>query len=118
MSNLADIKRVPVFINLLDGKNEDGSQKYKDIEVVYTLEGFAYLEEKYGSVEEAMKAFDQGRISPIRDVLYAGVLHLEEHPTLAEVSRGIDIRDLQGLAAVLSTVLKLDVEPTTQSPNK
>lgn len=117
MSNLEDIKRKPVFIKLLDGREADGTQKYEEIEVLYSLAGFAYLEEKYGSVEAAMNAFDEGKIKPIQDVLYAGLLYSDTSLTPLDLARRLDIRDLQGLAKSLSALLKADTEPSTKAPN-
>lgn len=117
MSKLLDVKRKPIYISLRDGVDENGNAKYISVEIMYSLEGFAYLEEKYGSLETAMKEFETGKITPIKDILYAGILHNYDY-TPEDLAKRIDVRDLKEMAQTLKEVLTMDLEPETASPNK
>lgn len=43
--------------------------------IKYDMNSFAELEKRYGSVEAALDALDAGKLGPIRDMLWAGLIH-------------------------------------------
>jgi hypothetical protein len=45
--------------------------------IKFDMNAFAELEKKYGSVEEAMNRLQSGKISDLRVVLWAGLIHEE-----------------------------------------
>ena len=69
MSNLAKIHRPKVYVEM---------DKPRALE--YKLRAFARMEEKYGSIDKAMKAMEDGSIEAISFMLWCGLVH--EDPTL------------------------------------
>lgn len=67
MSNLADVRPEKTKINL------GGKQRT----IRFDMNAFAELEKRYGSIESAMDKLQQGRISDLRVVLWAGLIHEE-----------------------------------------
>lgn len=65
--NIQDIRPDDVVINL-GGRNRT---------VQFDLNAFAELEKKFGSVEKAMNELVKGRMTDIRFILWAGLIHDE-----------------------------------------
>lgn len=110
MGNLNDIKQTKqTKIKLADGK---------EYELRFTLNAMAELEERYGEVDKAFAAMDQGSFKAIRFVLWAG-LH-DQHPELTENHVGalIDVASMQDLMQQLNDGLAQDLpDQTAASPN-
>ena len=75
--------------------------------LMYDLNAFIVLEEAYGSLEEVFKVLDSGKMSAIRKLLYAGLLHADENITEKAVGNMFDLSDLTGLVDTISTALLL-----------
>lgn len=45
--------------------------------IVYDLNAFAELEVRYGSVDAAMEQLNEGKVSTVRIILWAGLIHEE-----------------------------------------
>lgn len=66
MSKLEDVRAPkPVTINL------GGEER----ELQFDMNAYAELEKRYGSVEKAMNTLQQGKMSDLRIVLWAGLIH-------------------------------------------
>lgn len=100
MSNLSNVRRAPIKIILSDGKER---------ELVYTLNSFACLEDKYGNVEDAMKAMESGSIKAVRSILWAGLV--DQDPDLTEITLGSLIRmeDLPAIVDKLNAAMMMDL---------
>ena len=85
----------------------------------FDLNSFAELEERYGSVEEAMEVLQSGTIKGIRTLLWCGLVHEEENLTEKQVGAMISIGDLAELSeklnAAMSTALPAPEAPTAAS---
>ena len=92
MSNVKDAKPRVKTITLNDGVER---------EVRFTLNAMAELEERYGSVEAAFKAMDNGSIKAARFVLWAGLM--EADPTLTEQQVG-SLIDMQLMSRIMEEV--------------
>lgn len=101
MSNVSQVKRKPVRITLSDGHER---------ELKITLNAMAELEEEYGSVEEAFKKLETGSIKAIRKILWAALLHDDEHPlTEQQLGNMIDTNNLDTLMSKLTEVVTEDM---------
>lgn len=68
MSNLKDIRRLEPITIELGGRVRS---------LQYDLNAFAELEKRYGSVNEAFKTLQEGKIKDVRTMLWAGLIHDE-----------------------------------------
>ena len=100
MANINKIRREPVTIDIGDGK---------DRTLRYTLNAFALLEERYGSIDGAMDALDKGSISAIRLALWAGLIHEDKTLTEEYVGDNIDLFDLEGIAEKMNKAMMGDL---------
>ena len=71
----------------------------------YDLNAFAELEERYGSVEEAMKVLQSGTIKGVRTLLWCGFVHEDEKLTERQVGALIGIQDLAMLTEKISQAM-------------
>lgn len=98
MSNISKVRREPVFVDL------DKARRLK-----YTLNSFAMLEEKYGSVDAALKKMEGGSILVIRFILWAGLVHEDKSLTEEQVGDMIDIQDMDVIAEKMGECMKVDL---------
>ena len=100
MSNLTAIKEKQIVV-LLD----------KPRTLRYDLNAYAELEEKYGTVEAAMKALQEGSIRSIRTLLWAGLIHecMDENEnytlTVKQVGAMIKIDDLDRITEAITSAM-------------
>ena len=111
MSNLRDAKPRIKTITLKDGVER---------EICFTLNAMAELEDRYGSVDAAFKAMDNGSIKAVRCVLWAGLL-VNEDESLTEQRVGalIDMQIMNDIMTELGDALGEDMPDKSegQSPN-
>lgn len=110
MSNVNKVKRAPVYITI------GGEQK----QLKYTLNSFAEMEERYGTIDDAMKAMEKGSIKAVRFMLWAGLCHDDDSLTEREVGSKLEVQDLEELAAKMNEVMTSDLpdkEDSKKSPN-
>jgi hypothetical protein len=107
MADLRKVKRPPVEIEL------DKKRTLK-----YTLYSFALMEERYGSVDNAMEEMQKGRISTIIFMLYVGLLHEDKTLTEQYVGELVDVRDVEEVAAKMSEIMGVDMpDKGSENPN-
>lgn len=99
MSNVSKIKRQPVYIEL------GGEQK----QLKYTLNSFAEMEDRYGSVDEALKAMEKGSIKAVRFMLWVGLIHADDTITEKQVGALIELNDLNELSEKMNQTMNLDL---------
>ena len=100
MANIKKLRREPVVIDIGDGVE----RKLK-----YTLNSFALIEEKYGTIDKAMKVLEAGSIAAIRFALWAGLVHEDENLTEHYVGSQIDLSDLEELAEKMNKAMMGDL---------
>lgn len=61
----------------------------------YTLNSLALIEERYGDVQKAIESLQAGKLSVIRTILWAGLVHEDETLTENQVGDLVEISDLQ-----------------------
>lgn len=79
-----DIKQVGVIVNL-----------DKERHLVFDLNAFCELEEKFGSIGKAMDGMKKGSMKSIRYMLWLGLLNEDESLTEREVGKLITVGNLQ-----------------------
>lgn len=100
MSNIKDAKPKSTPITLCDGVER---------ELRFTLNALAELEERYGSVEAAFTAMDNGSIKAIRLTIWAGLLHTDEGLTEQQVGNLIDVPCMEEIMKSLSEAVASDM---------
>lgn len=108
MANLKDVKSKPVKITLTDGIERT---------LRFTLNAMAELEDKYGSVDAAFKALDNGSVKAVRFILWAGLMHEDESLTEQQVGNLIDMQYMQELMSTVGEALDSDL-PDQEEPAK
>jgi len=98
MSNVTSIKRKDVTVVLSDGKERP---------MKFTLNSMAILEEKYGTVDEAFKQLEAGKITAVRDVLYSAML--DDFNSAKEVGSLINIEDIDKISDALNSTISTDM---------
>lgn len=86
MSNVDKVKIKPIPIELDKART-----------IVFDLNAYAELEDKYGSIEKAMEALETGSIKAVRAVLWAGLLHEDEKLTEKQVGAMIGMQEMKTL---------------------
>lgn len=108
MSNLHDVRPAKKTITLTDGIER---------EIRFTLNAMAELEDKYGSVDAAFKAMDEGSFKAIRCVLWAGLIECSPELTERQVGSLIDMQYLEDLMATMGAALGEDSVPPEHGGN-
>ena len=107
MSNLNDVRPKVTHITLSDGVER---------EIKFTLNAMAEMEDRYGSVEAAFEALDNGSIKASRFVLWTGLMH--EGLTEEQVGELIDIQTIKDIMDKVAVALNNDMPPEgEQVPN-
>lgn len=94
MSNVQHVKIRPIPI-VLD----------KPRTIVFDLNSFAELEEKYGDIQEVMDNMASGSIKALRLLLWAGLIHEQETLTPKDVGRLITFGDVPALTEMIEMAL-------------
>lgn len=86
--------------------------------VRFDLNAFIELEDKYGSIDLALKELDKGNIKAIRTILWAGLIHEDENLSEKQVGKWVDFENLavvaeglgKGLVSAMPDAAKLKVQ--------
>ena len=100
MSNIQDVKSKSTPITLSDGVER---------ELKFTLNALAEMEDRYGSVDAAFKALDNGSIKAVRFVLWAGLMHTDENLTERQVGNLIDTQCMAKIMEQLNVAFVNDM---------
>ena len=100
MAKISKLRNTPVKIDIGDGV---------DRTLRYTLNAFALMEEKYGSIDKAMEVMEAGSIAAVRFALWAGLVHEDENLTEHYVGSQIDLADLENLAEKMNKAMMGDL---------
>lgn len=90
----SDIKQKGVLINI-----------DKERRLVFDLNAFCELEDKYGTIEKAMNEMQKGSIKAIRYMLYLGLLNEDETLTENKVGKLITVDNLQEVMQSLTVAM-------------
>lgn len=110
MANIKKLRREPVIVDIGDGIER---------KLRYTLNSFALIEEKYGTIDKAMEILEAGSIAAIRFVLWAGLVHEDENLTEHYVGSQIELADLEDLAEKMNKAMMGDLpQDKVGNPNQ
>ena len=73
--------------------------------LAYDMNAFAYLEETFGGIEEALTALQSGKLKALLEILKAGLLHEDEEITVKQIGSGFGIGDIQVVADKINLAL-------------
>ena len=109
MANIENVRKAPVVIDIGDGIER---------RLRYTLNAFALIEEKYGTIDKAMEVLEAGSIAAIRFALWAGLVHEDENLSEHYVGDQIDLSDLEALAEKMNEAMMGDLpQDKVANPN-
>lgn len=108
MSNVKDLKYKPTKL-VLNGKEHT---------LQYDLNAFAELEDKFGSVEAAMKAMEKGSIKVLRTFIWAGLVHEDETITERYVGSVIMPGELESISEKIAEAIENSAPTADTNPNK
>jgi len=110
MADIVKVRKAPVLVDIGDGVER---------KLRYTLNSFALIEEKYGTIDRAMEVLEAGSIVAIRFVLWAGLIHEDENLTEHYVGNQIDLSNLEDLAEKMNKAMMGDLPQDDEvvSPN-
>ena len=100
MANIKKLRREPIVIDIGDGVERI---------LRYTLNSFALIEEKYGTIDKAMEALRSGSVAAVRFALWAGLVHEDENLSEHYVGSQIDLSDLEDLAEKMNKAMMGDL---------
>lgn len=114
MANVSSVRgKEPVKVDIGDGKLRT---------LKYNLNAFAMLEEKYGSIDEALETLENGSIIAVRFVLWVGLLQGDPEITEDYVGSVIDITDMERIAEDMNRAMVNDLpekeDKVVVHPNK
>ena len=92
--NLDNVKTKSVKINL-----------DKERELLYDFNAFVELEEKFGTIEDAMEELQKGKLKNIRTILWVGLLSEDEEITEKFVGKQLGLSKLQDIAEKINEAL-------------
>lgn len=88
MSNAMRITKVPITLD-------------RERTIVFDLNAFCDLEEKFGSEKKAVEALATGSLKAVRIFLWAGLRHEDESLTEKQVGSMISAQNIQNIAEQL-----------------
>jgi len=100
MADIVKVRKAPVFVDIGDGVER---------KLRYTLNSFALIEEKYGTIDKAMEILKSGSIAAVRFALWAGLVHEDENLSEHYVGNQIDLSDLEDLAEKMNKAMMGDL---------
>lgn len=80
----------------------------KERTLKYTLDAYAEMEERYGSVDTALEMFAQRNMKAAIFILWCGLKHEDDDLTEKQVGRMIDARDLPLCFAQITKAVEAD----------
>jgi hypothetical protein len=108
MANVNKVIRKPVYIDIGDGKQR---------QLKYTLNSFALMEDKYGTIDDAMSAMEKGSVKAVRFALWAGLVHQDAELTEEYVGSMIDLSELETIATKMNEAMIGDLPEQAAKTN-
>lgn len=109
MADIIKVRKAPVVVDIGDGVER---------KLRYTLNSFALIEEKYGTIDKAMEIMEAGSIAAVRFALWAGLVHEDENLSEHYVGNQIDLSDLEALAEKMNKAMMGDLpQDKVANPN-
>lgn len=94
MANANDVQIKPIPITLDQPRT-----------LLYDFNAFIELEELYGDVNKAFKGLEQLKMKPIRDMIWAGLLHEDENLTPRQVGKMLHPSNIEEIALKITEAI-------------
>ena len=107
MANVNKVKKPAVTIDL-----------DKERHLKYTLNAFAEMEDRYGSVDAALEVVKNNNMRAIIFIIWCGLTHEDEDLTEKQVGNMIEIDQLQDIVGKLNEAIGGDLPAPTASNTK
>jgi len=103
MSSAKDVRQTPIPIKL-----------DRERSLFFDMNAFIVIEEKFGTLQNAMEEFSKGTMKALRSILWIGLLH--EDPTLTEenVGRIVTFKDIPAISEAIDKALDLALPGTDE----
>ena len=89
----------------------------KERHLLYDLNAFAELEEVVGTVEEALKALESGKLKALRAIIWCGLIHEDANLSITDVGALIGLGDMETVALALNEAIS-SAMPQAQAEEK
>ena len=108
MNNLSDIRPKTVKLKL-----------DKERSLRYNLNALALIEERYGDIQKAVVEAQNGKVTIVRTLLWAGLVHEDKDLTEEQVGEMVDISDLERVATAISQAFSAAMpKPDSKNGNR
>lgn len=107
MANANDVRIKPIPITL-----------DKPRTLLYDFNAFMELEDLYGDINKAFKGLEQLKMRPIRDMIWAGLIHEDESLTPKQVGKILNIANLEEIALKITEALGVSLPEPEVGPGK
>ena len=77
----------------------------KERHLLYDLNAFAELEEVFGTVEEALRALESGKLKALRAIIWCGLIHEDAQLSITDVGALIGLGDMEKVALALNEAI-------------
>jgi hypothetical protein len=79
----------------------------KERNLLYDMNAFIELEQRFGSVENALEELGKkANLKSVRTILWAGLVHEDENLQEKDVFRGVSLGSLQDITEILMTAIE------------
>ena len=75
--------------------------------LLFDLNAFAELEDKFGSLDQAFQKMQQGSVKATRTLLWAGLLHEDENLTERQVGAMISLTNVESIMEQITEALRI-----------
>lgn len=89
----------------------------KDRTLCFDMNAFADLEEKYGSIDEALKLLQEGKISTLRTILWTGLLADDETLTERQVGTFVGLTNIEFVMSKINECISDSLPVVEESKN-
>jgi hypothetical protein len=107
MANANDVRIKPIPITL-----------DKPRTLLYDFNAFMELEDLYGDINKAFKGLEQLKMRPIRDMIWAGLIHEDESLTPKQVGKMLHVLNLEEIATKITEALGISLPEPEAAPGK
>jgi hypothetical protein len=107
MANANDVKIKPIPVTL-----------DKERTLLYDFNAFIELEEIYGDINKVFKGLEGMKIKPIRDMIWAGLLHEDENLTPKQVGKMLNMANVQEIATKIMEALGVSLPEQEAMPGE
>lgn len=90
----------------------------KERTLLYDFNAFIELEELYGDINKAFEGLEQLKMKPIRDMIWAGLIHEDENLTPKQVGKMLNMANVQEIATKIMEALGISLPEAEATPGK